>query len=120
MSVYVVQQRHRRLETASGTTLVPTINLDPAKKFGDIKIIFPDRRRHDNMSREVETAKKALENFDSFNDYILLLSDQLLCAITVAVASNIAQGPIRLLAWDRDIGDYLISNIDLRGVTYDK
>ena len=101
MTVYVLQEMGR--------------NIRSAEKFGDLKVVLPDNKQivlsAGPMSFKIQ---QELKDFND-NDYLLLIGDPAIIAVSGAVVSEINGGRFKVLKWDRDEKKYYDIEIDLRG-----
>ena len=90
-------------------------NVRSAEKFGDLKIMLPDRKQMILASGPLTfELQKHLKDFND-NDYLLLMGDPAIIALAGAVASDVNGGKFKVLKWDRDEKRYYDIEIDLRG-----
>lgn len=85
---------------------VPSINLDPAKKFGEISVMLPPNANRLHIRPLVDALKEQLKNFTE-EDYIIAVGDPSLIAAAVCIATKKTNGFMRLLKWDRQMSEYL-------------
>lgn len=78
---------------------VPTVNLDPAKDFGELKIMLPPEASRLKIDDIVRLLKKAMADYNG-DDYVLALGDPMIIAIASAIADR-AVSPLRVLRWDK-------------------
>ena len=101
MTVYVVQE-------------VPTFNVLPARKYGELELMLPPGQITLSAGPTVHRLKHKLRNFTDM-DYLLLIGDPLAIGLAVAIASNANRGKARLLKWDRQEKQYYPLNVNLYG-----
>ena len=87
MAVYVVQE-------------VPNRNVLPAKKFGELILMLPPGDVVLSAAPTVSRLKKKLKDFKD-GDYILTMGDPIAIALAGAIASDINNGKVNFLKWDR-------------------
>jgi hypothetical protein len=85
---------------------VPTINLDPAKKHGELVIMAPPNANRLNIQPIMEIMHGKMRSF-SRDDFLVAVGDPALIAAAVAVAVTKTGGYLRLLKWDRQTSDYV-------------
>ncbi len=90
-------------------------NVRSAEKFGDLKIMLPDRKQMILASGPLTfELQKHLKDFND-NDYLLLMGDPAIIALAGAIASKMNGGRFKVLKWDRDEKRYYDIEIDIRG-----
>ena len=101
MTVYVLQEMGR--------------NVRSAEKFGDLKVCLPDNKQIVLSSGPLAfRLQQILKDFND-NDYLLLMGDPAIIALTGAIVSDINNRKFKVLKWDRDEKRYYDIEIDLRG-----
>ena len=100
MTVFIVQE-------VSGRNVVP------AKKYGDLKLLLPERTNL--MLSTAPTVRKLRRELSDYNDedYLLLMGDPAAIGLACAVAASTNQGRFKVLKWDRQEGLYYPVEIDL-------
>jgi len=100
------------------TVYIPQVmdyNVRSAEKFGDLKIMLPDRKQMilacGPLTFELQ---KHLKDFND-NDYLLLIGDPAIIGLCCAIASDFNNGKFKVLKWDRNDKRYYDLEIDLRG-----
>ena len=94
--VYLVQEIPTDRETGQ-----PKIDITPALKYGEIKIMFPRLKQMQfSPGPMVMEIKNSLKNFTQ-DDYLLLYGDPAIIGVVCAVASDITNGKFKLLKFDR-------------------
>ena len=94
--VYLVQEIPTDRETGQ-----PKIDITPALKYGEIKIMFPRLKQMQfSPGPMVMEIKNSLKNFTQ-DDYLLLYGDPAIIGVVCAVASDITNGKFKLLKYDR-------------------
>ena len=90
-------------------------NVRSAEKFGELKIMLPDRKQMILASGPLTfELQKHLKEFND-NDYLLLIGDPAIIGLCCAIASNVNNGRFKVLKWDRNDKRYYDLEIDLRG-----
>lgn len=98
--VYIVQEN-------------PNVNVIGAGRFGDlIPLLPPGRQITLSSSPVVKLLKTKLKDF-SDNDYLLAMGDPVAIGIASIVASDINNGKVNMLKWDRENQCYYNVPIDL-------
>ena len=94
--VYLVQEIPTDRDTGQ-----PKIDITPALKYGEIKIMFPRLKQMQfSPGPMVMEIKNSLKNFTA-DDYLLLYGDPAIIGVVCAVASDITNGKFKLLKYDR-------------------
>ena len=100
------------------TVYIPQVkdyNVRSAEKFGDLKIMLPDRKQMILASGPLTfELQKHLKDFND-NDYLLLIGDPAIIGLCCAIASDFNNGKFKVLKWDRNDKRYYDLEIDLRG-----
>jgi len=100
------------------TVYIPQVmdyNVRSAEKFGDLKIMLPDRKQMILASGPLTfELKKQLKDFND-KDYLLLIGDPAIIGLCCAIASDTNNGKFKVLKWDRNDKRYYDLEIDLRG-----
>ena len=100
------------------TVYIPQVmdyNVRSAEKFGELKIMLPDRKQMVLASGPL-TFKLQQEMKDfSDKDYLLLIGDPAIIGLCCAIASDFNNGKFKVLKWDRNDKRYYDLEIDLRG-----
>jgi len=95
--VYIPQEPRKRDEDGEWK---PLYDLSPALRFGTLKMLLP----HGPLLLDTSTVMKSLrEKLKDFcdNDYIMLIGDPAAIASTIMVASDINDGLVNVLRYDR-------------------
>jgi hypothetical protein len=102
--VYVPQQPSK---FDSATRLwIPTMNLDSAKRYGDITVLLPPNANRLNTAPLVNVIKVLMGGY-TIDDFIVAVGDPSLIGICVAIASRATGGKFNMLKWDRLTSDYI-------------
>ena len=100
------------------TVYIPQVmdyNVRSAEKFGDLKIMLPDRKQMVLASGPLTfKLQQEMKDFND-NDYLLLIGDPAIIAVCGALAAKINNGKFKVLKWDRNEKKYYDLEIDLRG-----
>ena len=98
--VYIVQEN-------------PNVNIIGAGRFGDLIPLLPPGRQITLSSAPVVKLLNAkLKNFND-KDFLLAMGDPVAIAIASMVASDINNGKVNMLKWDRENQCYYNVPIDL-------
>lgn len=79
-------------------TMVP-IDLNRAKPFGVVKVVFPGPDRPPPIAQCAETLKAAMAGFQAC-DRLLIAGDMDLVAFAAVLAAKATDGKLTLLKWD--------------------
>ena len=94
--VYLVQEIPTDRDTGQ-----PKIDITPALKYGEIKILFPRLKQMQfTPGPMVMEIKNSLKDFTT-DDYLLLYGDPAIIGVVCAVASDLTNGKFKLLKYDR-------------------
>lgn len=108
--VYVCQEKGRKVDGV----WVREFDLTPAARFGDIEILLPPGQSLFATVPVVRALKEKLKNFND-DDYLLPIGDPSVMIAAGMVASHINHGRVKILKWDRIVGDYIPVQFDLSG-----
>ena len=103
-SVYAPQQPSR-YDTAT-RLWIPTMNMDPAKKFGDLIVMLPPNANRLHTAPLVTALKEQMAKFTE-HDYLVAVGDPSIIAAASCIAARKTGGLLRLLKWDRMSSDYI-------------
>ena len=91
--------------------LVPTHNIDAAKKYGDFVIMLPPMATRLALAPLIEVMKEKMADFNG-EDYLLAMGDPSIIAAASVIAHQKA-GCLRMLKWDRRSFDYIDVRISI-------
>ena len=98
------------------TVYIPQVmdyNVRSAEKFGELKIMLPDRKQMIFASSPlVFELKKELKDF-SDKDYLLLIGDPAIIGVACSIVSDMTNGKYNLLKWDKQERKYYAIEINL-------
>ena len=98
------------------TVYIPQVmdyNVRSAEKFGELKIMLPDRKQMIFASSPlVFELKKELKDF-SDKDYLLLIGDPAIIGVCCAIAAEVNNRKFKVLKWDKRKYRYYDIEIDL-------
>tara|TARA_R110000824_G_scaffold2970_8_gene13595 strand:- start:3489 stop:3827 length:339 start_codon:yes stop_codon:yes gene_type:complete len=78
----------------------------PARKFGDVKAILPSTAQVVlSAAPTLRKIRRALKDFTN-EDYLLMSGDPIIMGLCMMVATDLTQGQLRLLKWDKREKDY--------------
>ena len=84
---------------------VPTVNLDPAKAFGELDVLLPPEAGRMPAEELVGILTGALENITE-RDWLLATGDPAVMAIAMTIAVRNLDGLLRILRWDKRSRSY--------------
>lgn len=85
---------------------VPSINLDPAKQFGEVVTMLPPNANRLHINPLVVALREQMKDF-SAEDYIVAVGDPSLIAAAACIAVKKTGGLLRILKWDRQTSSYI-------------
>lgn len=89
---------------------VPTVNMAPAEKYGEIKVMLPPGANRLHSVPLLHALREQMRDYNE-HDYIVAIGDPTLIAATAVIATKKANGLLRLLKWDRMAGDYILMEL---------
>ena len=95
--VFVTQIPARR----QGAAWVPTIDLTPAREYGELSVILPSGLNYPEMSQLRTLLRASLTTFKPSEDFLLPLGDPAVQASACAILGA-EFGRFQLLRWDRE------------------
>jgi len=108
--VYVPQQPSR---FDSATRLwIPTVNIDHAKKYGEVVVMLPPNANRLHTSPLVVALKDVMADYCD-EDYIVAVGDPSLIAAAACIAAKKTGGLLRILKWDRMANTYIPVEINV-------
>ena len=92
--------------TGAGTgTWVPTIDLRPVKKYGDVRILQPPGKVTVTPAVMARIMRTELQHF-SDEDFIVCVGPPVVMVAAGIVAANNNNGKVKFLEWDKQIKKY--------------
>lgn len=85
---------------------VPSINLDPARQFGEVVVMLPPNANRLHINPLVVALREQMKDF-SAEDYIVAVGDPSLIAAAACIAVKKTGGLLRILKWDRQTSSYI-------------
>lgn len=89
---------------------VPSMNLKPAEKWGELVILFPQTVSRAHTAPLVEAMKERMKDF-SREDCIVAVGDPALIAAAACIAARMCGGELRMLKWDRMARNYILVEV---------
>ena len=112
--VYVTHEPSLRRNNETGE-LELTRDVGIARKFGELKCIFPAGHLPANPSYAMQMAREKLYDFGS-DDFLLLSGDTMAIAVSAIVASQMLdenERTLKILLWSNWFRDYHVSEVDV-------
>jgi hypothetical protein len=91
---------------------VPSINIEPARKHGDLVVMLPPQANRMHISPLIVALREKMRDFTG-EDWIVAVGDPSLIAVVACLATQKTGGVLRLLKWDRMSADYLTTEAQL-------
>jgi hypothetical protein len=85
---------------------VPSVNLDPAKQFGELIVMLPPNANRLHISPLIVAMREQMKDYCE-DDYVIAVGDPSLIAVASCIATRKAGGLLRILKWDRQSSTYL-------------
>lgn len=85
---------------------VPSINLEPAKAFGELVVMLPPNANRLHINPLVVALREQMRDF-SAEDYLVAVGDPSLIAAAACIAAKKTAGLLRILKWDRQSSSYI-------------
>lgn len=85
---------------------VPSINLDPAKQFGELVVMLPPNANRLHVNPLIVALREQMKDFTA-DDYIVAVGDPSLIAAAACIAVKKTAGLLRILKWDRQTSSYI-------------
>jgi len=91
---------------------VPTMNMQPAEKFGELVVLLPPNANRLHTVPLLEALKSGMASFTK-DDWLVAVGDPSLIAAAACIATRKTGGLLRLLKWDRMTSDYLAAEMTI-------
>ena len=111
MSKVYIPQMPTRFDRATNLW-IPTINITPAKRFGDLVTMLPSAATRNSIETCTQVLNDCMEDYGP-EDVIVALGDPSVYAIAACIAVKKTNGLLRMLKWDRQLGDYLLVEVQV-------
>jgi hypothetical protein len=85
---------------------LPSINLDPAKAFGEIVVMLPPNANRLHINPLIVALREQMKDF-SADDHVVAVGDPSLIAAAACIAVRKTGGLLRILKWDRQTSAYI-------------
>lgn len=111
MSKVYIPQMPAKFDRATNLW-IPTININPAKRFGELVTMLPPGATRLSMEACAHVISEHLEDYGP-EDMVVALGDPSLYAVAACLAVKKTGGLLRMLKWDRQLGDYLLVEVSV-------
>lgn len=111
MSKVFVPQQPSRFDAAT-RLWIPTVNLDPAKEYGDVEVMLSPNANRLHTAPLIAALKDKMSEFTE-DDYIVAVGDPSLIAAAACIAARKTGGLLKMLKWDRISRNYISVEIQL-------
>ena len=111
MSKVYIPQMPTRFDRATNLW-IPTINITPAKRFGELVTMLPSAATRNSIDTCTQALHDAMDGYGR-EDVLVALGDPSVYAIAACIAVQKTGGLLRMLKWDRQLGDYLLVEVEL-------
>lgn len=105
MAKIYIPQVPSRYDTAV-RAWVPTVNLDPAKEFGELVVMLPPNANRLHISPILAALREKMADYEK-GDAIVAVGDPSILAAAACIAARKTGGELRMLKWDRILGNYI-------------
>jgi len=89
---------------------VPTMNLKPAEKFGELVVCLPPNANRLQSVPLIAALEDRLKDYCE-DDYLVAIGDPTLIAAAACICARRTHGVLRLLKWDRLMSDYVLVEV---------
>jgi hypothetical protein len=90
---------------------IPTINIDPAKAWGELRIMFPQTVSRMATAPLIDAMREIMKEVTP-DDAVCAVGDPALIAAAACMMTK-RTGVLRLLRWDRYTKDYLLVEVKI-------
>lgn len=91
---------------------IPSINIDPALKYGELVVMLPPNANRLHIAPLVAALQEQMANYTR-DDYLVAVGDPSLIAAAACIAIRRTNGLLRILKWDRLSSTYLPVEVEL-------
>jgi|APGre2960657468_1045069.scaffolds.fasta_scaffold26690_2 hypothetical protein len=85
---------------------VPSINLDPAKQYGEVVVMLPPNANRLHINPLIVALREQMKDLTE-EDYLIAVGDPSLIAAAACIAVKKTNGLLRILKWDRLSSSYI-------------
>ncbi len=107
---YIIQEPMKR-DRDSGT-MIPVMDFRKVLEYGDPIVCLPTGRVSLSPGPMIDNLRDKLKDFTD-NDYIVSVGDPTAIFAAAMVASDINNGRVKALKWDKDAKQYIVVQIDI-------
>lgn len=91
-----------------GNMWVPTINIAPAERHGDIETLLPPGSQFFAAAETTRLIKQRLHELDyQQGDFLVAVGNPVIMFVTAAVAARRSNGCLNVLVWDKHSSSYV-------------
>jgi hypothetical protein len=105
MAKVFIPQLPSRYDAAS-RLWIPTVNIHPAEKFGELITMLPPGAGRTHVAPLVTAMREQMRDYCDA-DFIVAVGDPSLIAAAACIAAKKTSGILRILKWDRIAADYI-------------
>ena len=91
---------------------IPTVEIALASKFGEIVTMLPPDAARAAINPCVTAMREQMAGFTA-EDWVVAVGDPSLIGAACVIATSKTRGLLRLLKWDRMLGDYIPIEVKL-------
>lgn len=92
---------------ATARLWVPSINLEPAKQYGELVIMLPPNANRLHINPLITALREQMKDMTA-EDYLVAVGDPSLIAAAACIAVKKTNGLLRILKWDRLASSYIL------------
>lgn len=107
---YIIQEPMKR-DPGSGV-MVPVMDFRKVLEYGDPVVCLPTGRVSLSPGPMIDNLREKLKDFTD-DDYIVSVGDPTAIFAAAMVASDINNGRVKALKWDKDSRQYIVVQIDI-------
>ena len=89
---------------------IPTMNMAPARKYGELVVLLPANANRLHTSPLIAALREGMSTFRA-EDALIAVGDPTLIAAATLIAARKTGGAVRMLKWDRMMGDYILVEV---------
>lgn len=109
--VFITQVPSRK--DAATNVWVPTVNISPAERFGEIETLLPAGSQFFGAVETVRLIKQRLHELDyQQGDFLLPMGNPIIMAVAAAIAARRSNGCLKVLVWDKHTSSYVDYELD--------
>ena len=115
--VFIVQETLRRVYSSADDQhgeLQRVLDLTPAAVYGELVVIFKNGKAALTPEPSIVKLRQALKDYGP-DDYLLPVGSPTLIGWATAIAADSNRGQVKMLVWDREAREYVVSEARLWG-----